>query len=100
MASQQSQFTVSSSSTNSTSTTDNNSSPPIVTESHSPVACPPSALNVDENLKEEISEKLLHGQYQTLKEMATSINRGQESELVKQVTFKNMMCIMLEEFKQ
>lgn len=100
MASEQSQFTMSSSSTNSTSTTDNNSSPPIVTESHLPVICPPSALNVDENLKEEISEKLLNGQYRTLKEMATGINRGQESELVEQAVFKNMMRIMLEEFKQ
>ena len=67
MVSQQSQSTASSSSTNSTSINDTTSLPPTATEIHSPVACLPSALNVDEKRKEEISNQLLHGQYQTLK---------------------------------
>ena len=78
MAFQQSKSTPSSSSITSTSSTDASSSPSTATEIHLPDPPPPPApycpINVDESFKEEVYNKLMNGQYQTLEEMVTDIN--------------------------
>ena len=48
--------------------------------------------------KKQITQKL--GQYSSIAEMSTDINGGVPSEAVEKIIFRNMMRIMLEEFKR
>ena len=50
--------------------------------------------------KKKIEEKLLGGKYENLRDMATDINGGQPSKAVKQIIFRNMMKIVLNEFNK
>lgn len=48
--------------------------------------------------KKQIKQKL--GQYSSIAEMSTDTNGGVPSEAVEKIIFRNMMRIMLEEFKR
>ena len=48
--------------------------------------------------KKQIKQKL--GQYSSIAEKSTDINGGVPSEAVEKIIFRNMMRIMLEEFKR
>lgn len=50
--------------------------------------------------KNEICDKLISGEYQTLKEMATDITDGHPSKMVEDAIFKNMMKVMIAKFNE
>ena len=50
--------------------------------------------------KTKIEEKLLSGQYSTLKEMASDINEGVPSKAIEETIFNNMMKIMLKKLNE
>ena len=77
-------------------------SPSSSTPSTVVTSCSPGGKKVNEITDEEkkIEEKLLGGKYENLRDMATDINGGQPSKAVKQIIFRNMMKIVLNEFNK
>ena len=60
----------------------------------------PKNGQITEEQKTKIEEKLLSGQYGTLKEMATDINDGVSSKAIDEIIFNNMMKIMLKKLNE
>ena len=67
---------------------------------HLPPPPPPKNGQITEEQKTKIEEKLLSGQYGTLKEMATDINDGVPSKAIDEIIFNNMMKIMLKKLNE
>ena len=60
----------------------------------------PKNGQITEEQKTKIEEKLLSGQYGTLKEMATDINDGVPSKAIDEIIFNNMMKLMLKKLNE
>ena len=106
-----SQLSTASSSTTTTTTTDASSCPTTIapTTTPPPPHPPPPPLKIFRSLKKKkkkFIKKLMSGKYDTLSNMSTDINGGWEwgmgvkSKQIEDILHKNMMPIMLEEFKE
>ena len=54
----------------------------------------------DDCEQETVVEKLLFGEYETLSEMATDVNGGQESKLIEKILYKQMRKLLREDLKK
>lgn len=100
-----SQLSTANSSTTTTTTTDTSSCPTTI----APTTTPPPPLKIFRSLKKKkkkFIKKLMSGKYDTLSNMSTDINggwvwgMGVNSKQIEDILHKNMMPIMLEEFKE
>ena len=54
----------------------------------------------DDCEQQTVVEKLLFGEYETLIEVATDVNGGQESKLIEKILYKQMHKLLREDLKK
>ena len=54
----------------------------------------------DDCEQQTVVEKLLFGEYETLIEMTTDVNGGQESKLIEKILYKQMRKLLREDLKK